>query len=132
MKTTCKQCSHRILTVLSFVTIGIFVATGCSTTVGRSEYNRIVLSTTHDTLGCVYYKGRENGFDYFRAQWNLGSDDIRLDVNQSPITNPFPYTGDKRKWRAGTFMNMNAEEVKLSLPIQFNTEQKPAPAQSGQ
>lgn len=97
---------------------------GCSTTHSRTEFDEIVATTNRDTLGAVYYKGRKNGYDYFKARWNIGSKNMRVAISESPITKPFGYTLNEEAWLSATFMHLEGCELEQAIPKKLNAEQE--------
>jgi hypothetical protein len=116
-KMTLKQQMLKLLkAVIVMLVIGYAILiSGCSTTVTRNEYERIVRSAMCNTLGAVHYKGREGNHDYFRAVWATGPTNFRIEVDQSPIGNHFPYTSDRRQWRQDCPITLSEEESKRLL-----------------
>ncbi|MBK1853734.1 hypothetical protein [Oceaniferula flava] len=109
--------------VVGATAIGLsFLAGGCSTIYSRAEFEEVVATTNRDTLGSVYYKGRKEGYDYFKANWNVGSKNLRIAIDQSPITDAFAYTRDETRWRAATFMHLEGAELELAIPEKLNAE----------
>ena len=103
---------------------GVFLLCGgCSTTYSRAELSEVIATTNRDTLGSVYYKGRKDGFDYFKARWNVGSKNIRVAISETPITKPFDYTTDENKWRSATFMHLEGHALEQVIPYKLNAEQ---------
>ncbi len=106
---------------------GVFILCGgCSTTHTRTELDEVIATTNRDTLGSVYYKGRKDGFDYFKARWNVGSKNMRVAISESPITKPIDYTTDESEWRLVTFMHLEGRELELAIPKKLNAEQDSA------
>lgn len=104
----------------------LFLSGGCSTTHSRAEFHEVVATANRDTLGSVYYKGRKEGFDYFKARWNVGSKNMRVAISESPITKPFDYTTDENVWRAATFMHLKGFELERAISQKLNAEQDSA------
>ena len=125
MRRTLNRGLLSLATILTLATAGCaFMLSGVySTTHSRAEFNEIVATTNIDTLGSVYYKGRKNGFDYFKARWNVGSKNMRVAICESPITKPFDYTTDEKEWRSATFMHLKRHELEQAIPKKLNVEQ---------
>lgn len=103
--------------------IGIFFLNGgWNSTCTRAKFEEVMQSTNKDTLGGVFYRGRQNGYDYFRATWNVGAGNLRIPTTESPITRPFAYTSDKAKWRRGTFMGLEGAGLSAAIDTRLNAE----------
>jgi hypothetical protein len=70
---------------------GVVLAGGCATTVGESDLRRVAESTKCDTIGRVYYLGREGGYDYFTVGWNAGERTYRIAVPNGVVRAPMDY-----------------------------------------
>ena len=70
-------------------------------TVSYAEFLRAAEPNLHNTLISVsYYCGSADGFDYFVVRQPLGSEDrYRVSESGSKVTDRFPYTKDRSKWR---------------------------------
>ena len=125
MKRALKNILVASATVLILATAGgaFILCGGCSSTHSRTEFDEVIATTNRDTLGSVYYKGRKDGFDYFRARWNVGSKNMRVAISESPVTKSFDYTRDEGEWRAATFMHLEGHELEQATPKKLNAEQ---------
>lgn len=110
----------RVLPILILAGGAPLLLSGCSSSYTRAEFEEMVASTTLDTRGSVYYKGRKDGHDHFKLQWNVGSRNVRLAVSESPVKAPFPYTSDETFWRAASFMNLNGADLSRAIADGFN------------
>ena len=81
------------------ILINIIFLLSCSSTVAEETLKQEVESTQRDTLGTIYYMGRENNYDYFKAQWNVGSKKYKIKVPNSIVKEPMEYTGKQLKWK---------------------------------
>jgi hypothetical protein len=105
------------------VGIGVFfLKGGWNATCTKAEFEEVVRSTNKDTLGGAFYRGRRNGYDYFRATWNVGAKNLRVPVADSPITRSFPYTSDQEQWCRGTFMGLEGEGLSAAIDTRLNAE----------
>ena len=77
----------------------IFVA-GCVSTVNRSEFDKAVWKHRAETINSVLYMGSRDAHHYIRHGHTLGAQTYRLPEKEIFISNPFPLTKDKSKWRA--------------------------------
>ncbi|MGZ4973141.1 MAG: hypothetical protein ACXWDN_10305 [Limisphaerales bacterium] len=70
-------------------------------TVSYAEFLRAAEPNLHATLISVsYYCGSEDGYDYFVVRQPLGTENrYRVSVSESKLTDRFPYTKDRSKWR---------------------------------
>jgi len=103
--------------------IGLFFLNGgWTTTQTRAEFEEVVVTTNRDTRGSAFYRGRKDGYDYFKAQWNVGSKNLRIPVSESPVAEPFDYTSDREKWRGASFMNLEGAELRQALEQRFNRD----------
>ena len=93
------------------VGVGIIVCS-CSTTVNRTEFDRIYMSALTSTVGAVFYKGRDEDYDYFQAAWADGPTRFRIKAGQSPVIKPFPFSDDPEKWTCASSNQLN-----FSTPI---------------
>lgn len=85
----------KTIPIISFI---ILCLTSCTSTVTESIIREEVKSTKYDTLGIIYYKGRKEGYDYFQAEWNVGSKAYRVKVPNNIVKKPMNYTSVKSKW----------------------------------
>ncbi|MEM1445844.1 MAG: hypothetical protein AAGF84_07310 [Planctomycetota bacterium] len=63
---------------------------GCSSTVDEAQLRKSATVVQGDTLGLVEYLGRRGAFDYFRLQYNMGSQRVKLPVPNSIAVEPHP------------------------------------------
>ena len=80
---------------------------GASVTTSRSEFDTTAKDFLSQMIGEIYYKGRSGEYDYFEYYLNIYDPKaIRLKATESPVSDPFPYTSDKDKWRSGQKTHM--------------------------
>ena len=100
----------------------LFLTDSCTPTYSRTEFDRAVSRASIDTLGWVSYKGRKKGHDYFQVHKNIGVEILRLPTSESPITEPFPYSVSKEKWRRESFMHLQGLELHQAITEKFGTD----------
>ena len=108
-----------MLTVVAVV--GLYVTEGgFATTHTRPEFEAVIESTNRDTRGAVFYRGRKDGFDYFKARWNFGSRNLRVAVADSPVTHPFGYRSHPDGWREASFMHLEGVALTEAIDRRFD------------
>lgn len=109
-----------ITSMLLFISSVVLITDSCTPTYSRAEFEASVAETTRDTLGAVYYKGRKEGYDYFETRKNLGGDQFRLPISDSPISRPFDYSIFRGNWRLENFMHLKGIDLQKAVSEKFN------------
>ena len=89
-----KSKPKRILVAAALACLtGLVFTLGCARTMTTTELREASNTTAIDTLGSIYYLGRKGGHDYFRLQWNVGSQRVKVAFPNDVVPEPFPYGG---------------------------------------
>ena len=83
-----------LISPLILCLLSTILCAGCTTTVSEAALRNAAESTQGDTMGRVYYLGRDHGYDYFQINWNVGSEKLRIAVPNEVVLEPIPYGSD--------------------------------------
>lgn len=72
----------------SLLLLATLICTGCAATLTEPELRKRALAMRGNTVGEVYYQGREGDYDYFRIQGMVGDRRYRILVPNSVVQQP--------------------------------------------
>lgn len=83
--------------IILLLVCGLFLCS-CVPIATRAQLDAKMMHARGETLGETYYMGSQDGFHYFRIQYNLGSDDLKLPDNEFQPANQMPFTRNRADW----------------------------------